>query len=277
MDSHAKSSHAALNPEADAAKTVEQFREVANGHASMQDVWNKMAAESKSLGGGSKQDHAYFKAVDEGLKKSGLLPEISIKYAQWHKDDLSNDNGQIGPKDIRQWSFQRQTENGRVTEVEKDFINQLSTGYTDIYKKGRSLTHDYDAPHITADMLKAVDQKYVDDRHKADQMAEKKVEDRALAAELLQSFTADGNKLFNKVSRHNNCQFIDQESIESASNYDLNNRAMSHERGQKWHSYLDYKDHASINRLTNNMGRLSHGTGQVTLADIQNFAKQQGL
>jgi hypothetical protein len=272
----AKPAHEVPNPEAEASKTVERFREVANGQVSMQAVWGDMYAATKTFGRGSTNDHAYFKAVDAGLQKNGLLPELSIKYAQWHKDDLCNDNGQIGPKDIREWSYQRQMQNGRVTEVEGDFINHLATNYKDMYKTGSNLAWD-SAPVITDNMLVKLDQKYADDRHKVEAAAEEKTEDRTLAAGLLQNFTANGNALFNKLSQSNGGRFIDQASIDAARDYDLTNRQRAHIPGQPWHSYLGYQDHIWMTTLASNIERLSHGGGRVVLGDLQAFARQQGL
>jgi hypothetical protein len=265
----------AAAPDTEAAKTVEKFREVANGTATMQDAWKVMSTDSKIFGRDSAKDHAYFKAVDEGLKKSGLLPEITVKYAQWHKDDLCNDDNQIGRKDIREWRYQRQMQNGRVTEVEGDLINNLSTSYKDMYNKGRKLTDDYDSKGITDAMLAKLDTNYAESRHKSEADQEKKAEDRALAAGLVKNFSANGGALYNKLAQANGGRYIDQASIDSACDYDLSNRQRAKVPGQKWHSYLDYNDHVWLCKLQDNMTRIS-GNGHVTLNDLQEFAKKQG-
>jgi hypothetical protein len=268
--------HKDLQPDVEAKKTIEKFHGVAEGTTSMQEAWNMMATDSKAFKMGSQKDHEYFKAVDEGLRKSGLMPELTIKYAQMHKDDLEDGRGDIAPRDIRNLADHRMVENHRLTEVERDFLGQLSSNFQDFKKMGERLTGEYSSRSINDTMLDPIDRKLAGDRHHALAEAQRKAIDTATANEISRDFSAGGGRLFRALSDSNGGRFIDQNSINSALEYDTVNRQRADASHQKhWHSYLNYEDHVAVQRLEGKMDVISHSTGRVTQADIAAFAKKE--
>ncbi|HEY9682175.1 MAG TPA: hypothetical protein V6C89_13465 [Drouetiella sp.] len=255
-----------LNPEVEAQKTVQSFREAAEKHTSIENVWGEMAKDSKQFGRGSAQDRAYFHAVTEGLKKEGLLPELTVAYAQWHKADMPNDNGDVGKNHIDGWAKMRKLENGRVCEVEQAFIDTLKTSYDSMKKTAERKTGDYDHNGLSDRDLNVVNAEFSKARHANESRiaheAQVNADAQQLKHGLLDPRKDDGTVLFDKLAKANGGAFISSSSIEDALSYDVKNRDMQHHAGDKnWHSYLNYQDHVAIEKLQQYFNDISPLTG----------------
>ena len=242
-----------LNPEVEAQKTVASFKEAAEKHTTIAKVWDEMAKDSKEFGHNSAKDKAYFHAVTEGLKKEGLLPEMTVAYAQWHKGEMPNDNGDVGKHRIDSWARWRKVENGRVCEVEQAFLDNLKSSYDSMKTLAQSKTRDYNSKGLSDRDLDALGTAYAKVRHDNEARAQQEEQVTATAQkmkhELLDPRKDNGSVLFDKLSRENGGRYITMESMQNAVTYDTQNRANQYQKGGKWQSFLNHEDHEAIFNL----------------------------
>lgn len=280
-----------LNPELEAQKTVSSFREAAERHTTIEKVWDEMAKESKQFGRGSAQDKAYFHAVTEGLKKEGLLPELTVSYAQWHKVDMTNDDGDVGKTHIKGWERLRKLENGRVCEVEQALLENLKNSYDSMKKTAERKTHNYDHNGLNDKDLNVLGTEYSRARHEREQRAEHEARVNAdaqdLRHKLLDPRKADGTVLFDKLAKANGGAYISSSSIEDAESYDAKNRDLQYRSGDRnWHSYLNGQDRTAILKLEryfNDISALSgggrsgaHHADRITRQDLDRYLAAHG-
>lgn len=271
-----------LNPEAEAQKTVASFRDAAEKHTTIQQVWGEMAQESKAFGHGSAADKAYFHAVTEGLKKQGLLPELTVAYAQWNKPHMLNDDGDLSKPMIDYWQGKRQTENGRVCEVEQALISNLKDSFNKMRAIGHSKVGDFDHKGITDEDLKAVNAEFSKARHKKEQDDSKEAtisnDAKFINHQLLDPRKDDGSVLFDKLSGGGKAITLD--SIDKAVEFDDQDRARNwshHAKG--WKSYLNGQDRTAIKELQNQyFDDIAQHDGSITKDDLNRYlAKHSGV
>ncbi len=254
-----------LNPEAEAHKTVASFKEAAEKHTTIAKVWDEMAKDSKDFGHGTAKDKAYFHAVTEGLKKEGFLPEMTVAYAQWHKSEMPNDNGDLGKNHIDGWSRLRKVENHRVCEVEQALLDNLKSSYDSMKKTAQWKTHDYDHDGLNDKDLNTVNAEFSKTRHANENRAAHEAQVNADAQQLkhglLDPRKDDGSTLFDKLSKENGGKFVSSESIQNALNYDLQNRQNQYKPHSNFHSYLNYQDHKAIDMLQRSFDDIAPLTG----------------
>lgn len=279
-----------LNPEAEAHKTVASFKEAAEKHTTIAKVWDEMAKDSKDFGHGTAKDKAYFHAVTEGLKKEGLLPEMTVAYAQWHKSEMPNDNGDVGKNHIDGWSRLRKLENHRVCEVEQALLDNLKSSYDSMKSLAQRKTRDYDHTGLSDNDLDSVNAEFSKNRHanedRAAHEAQVNTEAQQLKHGLLDPRKDDGTVLFDKLSKENGGKFISAESIQNALNYDLQNRQNQYKPHSNWHSYLNYQDHQAIEMLERTFDDIAPLTGggrsgqrhcdQISRNDLERYLAAHG-
>lgn len=278
-----------LKPEVEAQKTVESFKQAADKHTTIAKVWDEMAKDSKEFGRGSTQDKAYFHAVTEGLKKEGLLPEITVAYAQWHKGDMPNDNGDVGKNQINGWSRLRKLENHRVCEVEQALLDNLKSSYDSMKTTAQRKTHDYGHSGLSDKDLDTVGSEFAKVRHanetRAQQEAQVTANAQLLKHELFDPRKDDKSVLFDKLSRENGGKYISVESMQDALNYDSQNRQHQYKKGGGWHSYLNLQDHQAVDMLQRsfndiapviNGGRYTRHSDQITKEDLNRYFEAHG-
>jgi hypothetical protein len=195
-----------------------------------------------------------------------LLPELTVAYAQWHKADMPNDNGDVGKNHIDGWAKMRKLENGRVCEVEQAFIDTLKTSYDSMKKTAERKTGDYDHNGLSDRDLNVVNAEFSKARHANESRiaheAQVNADAQQLKHGLLDPRKDDGTVLFDKLAKANGGAFISSSSIEDALSYDVKNRDMQHHAGDKnWHSYLNYQDHVAIEKLQQYFNDISPLTG----------------
>lgn len=278
-----------LNPEVEAQKTVASFKEAAEKHTTIAKVWDEMAKDSKDFGHGTAKDKAYFHAVTEGLKKEGLLPEMTVAYAQWHKADMSNDNGDVGKYRIDRWNKDRKLENGRVCEVEQALINNLKSSYDSMKTAAQRENFDFFGhPGLNDRDLDALGAKYAKARHgneaRAQQESQVIATAQQLKHELFDPRKDDGSVLFDKLSRENGGKYITLESMKNAVDYDAQNRHNQYKK-DGWHSYLNHEDHQAIDTLQRKFddiapivggGRYQRHSDQIKREDLDRYLAAHG-
>lgn len=249
-----------LKPEVEAQKTVASFKEAAEKHTTIAKVWDEMAKDSKDFGHGTAKDKAYFHAVTEGLKKEGLLPEITVAYAQWHKSDMPNDNGDVGKHHIDSWTRVRKAENHRVCEVEQALIDNLKSSYDSMKTTAQQKTRDYGHSGLSDTDLDKLGTEYAKIRHGNEARAQQEAQVTATAQqmkhELFDPRKNDQSVLFDKLSRENGGKYITLDSMQNAVNYDAQNRANQYKKGD-WHSFLNREDHQAIDTLQRTFNDIS--------------------
>jgi len=268
------------NPEAEAQKTLAMFKDSAECKTDMTHVWAEMARESRGFGGGTADDQAYFNKVAQGLKASGLMPELTIEYARMHQDDLTGDNGQIGKHDIGTWEHERKAENHRITPVEQALIDGLKTNF-DAIKNSTKLNQD-PTDGITDYELNNYQAWRSQERHAREQKQQDTQEKNREAQDMLRGMR-DSNgapsQLFGKLSDHG---VITPDTLQKALDFDNEERFRNHYKGQ---SYLNGQDRAVIIELQNNMGEMTSRRGllgihrsdnKLTMNDIVRYAKDHG-
>lgn len=271
-----------LNPEVEAQKTVNSFREAAEKNTSIDKVWDEMAKDSKEFKQGSAQDKAYFHAVTEGLRKQGLLPEITVAYAQWHKDKMANDDGDVGKNRIDDWALRRKVENGRRCEVEQALLDNLKNTYDDMRKTAKEKTHntyhkgldDKDLSVVKDDFAKKRHEKEANDAHEARVSHDAK----QLRHAMFDPRKDNGSVLFDKLSSSTKGAYISRESIDEAIRYDDQYREHQYKKGN-FHSYLDGADRRNIVLLKQYFDDIAPADKDgnhtsFTKSDLQNYLKK---
>jgi hypothetical protein len=239
-----------------------------------------MAQESKGFGGGSAEDKAYFNAVSQGLKASGLLPELTIQYARLHHDDLMGDNDQIGKHDINQWQHTRMAENHRITPVEQELIDGMKNHFdairtsTKLFQPHTDGITDYEMDNYQA--------KRSQERHAREQQQQATNQTNHEAADMLhglQDSNGQASALFHKLCVNG---VITPDSIQKALDFDNEERFRNHNQGK---SYLGYQDRVVIGELQKDMDDMTqrrgprgstHSDDQLTLNDVVQYAKAHG-
>ncbi|MBS1956366.1 MAG: hypothetical protein JST89_19420 [Cyanobacteria bacterium SZAS-4] len=278
-----------LNPEVEAQKTVASFREAAEKHTTIAKVWDEMAKDSKDFGHNSAKDKAYFHAVTEGLRKEGLLPEITVAYAKWHRPEMPNDNGDLGKHHIDNWERTRKAENGRVCEVEKALIDNLKSSYDSLKTTAQRENFDFFGHDGLNDKdLDKLSEKFAKTRHgneaRAQQESQVTITAQQMKHELFDPRKDDGTVLFDKLSRENGGKYITLDSMKNAVDYDLQNRHNQFKK-EGWHSYLNREDHQAIYTLQQTFddiapivggGRYQRHADKITREDLDRYLSAHG-
>jgi hypothetical protein len=267
-----------LNPESEAQKTVAAFRDSAENKSNISAVWQQMATESKGFRGGSADDKAYFNAVSQGLKASGLLPELTIQYARLHHDDLMGDNDQIGKHDINQWEHTRMAENHRITPVEQELIDGMKNHFdaikssTKLFQRHTDGITDYEMDNYQA--------KRSQERHAREGTHEQAQELHNSAQNMLNGLTANNGLLFKKLSEGQSGKTITPDSLDKAWDVDEANRAVGKP------SYLNYQERVVLQQLKAHIsdmterpyvwGHIHKCDNHLTMADVVAYAKAHG-
>jgi hypothetical protein len=281
-----------VNPEVDAKHTIASFRDAAEKHTTIEKVWDEMAKESKAFGHGTSQDKKYFQLVSDGLKSQGLLPELTVAYAQWHKTKMADDDGNLGKNRIDDWADLRKLQNGRLCEVEQTLINNLVGSYDQMKKIGAAKEWDGDQKGLTDADLSGVNAEFSKSRHaneeKAAHVAQENQAAAALKHGLLDPREDNQTVLFDKLSKMNGGRSISIASIEDAETFDQNQRNRQYEPGKPWHSYLNYQDKTAILNLESHFNEIApvvdkgrsgdgHPSDKITMADIDNYLAKHSV
>ena len=247
--------------EEEARSTVDKFRSAVDNDGSLSQAFKEIDKDRQSFGIGSEKEKAYTENVHWKLIKEHLLPEVSLKYASEHFDQLATDERITNQsfKDYRVAGYDD------MTSIEKSMNHYLMDHYDEIKEEttpgwGTCVSMD----DINMALKQAKDARTGtrgEDPQPTPQDQPQQTVD-PMAHETIACLTAHGGALEQKLFDRT-VSGITKDSLRHALEYD----------DQNW-SFLNGRERQTTFRMLQNFDDISRGREVIRPVDLKYYARK---